>query len=109
VEGAVAFVELVLDAARLERPTKGLLGPVPLLLAAELVLGPRRELDADVELEALVQEERVVEAAEELVVDLLVCAEDVGVVLHEVAHAQEAVKDAGALVAVEVPGLGQPQ
>src|SRR3712207_7201050 len=49
--------------------------------------------------------ERHVEAALRLVERLLGRAEDVGVVLDEVAHAQEAVQGPGQLVAVQQPRL----
>ncbi len=45
--------------------------------------------------------EREVDAADDFVFDLLGRAEDVGVVLGEAAHAQQAVHDAGALVAID--------
>ena len=43
------------------------------------------------------------EEGAELVAELVGADVDVGVVLHEVAHAREAVEDAGALVAVQPP------
>src|SRR5262249_51544093 len=77
------------------------LGEVPLLVGAELVVGARRELEAGLEVEEPVEVHRVVEAAEDLVLDLLARDEDVRVVLGDDAHAGEAVERAGALVAVE--------
>ncbi len=68
----------------------------------ELVLRPRRELEASLHAEEVVEVGGVVEAAEHLVLDLLARAEDVRVVLRHVAHAQEAVERASGLVAVQV-------
>ena len=73
----------------------------------EAVLRPRGELAAQRDPEQVVEEERVVEAADELVVHLLVRAEDVRVVLDEVPNPQEPVEHAGELVPVQVPGLGE--
>ncbi len=72
VERAVAGVERVRrsrgdSSARAQRR----LGLVPLLVGAEPVLGPGRELGPDVQSEEVVDEEAEVEAAEDLVLDLL--------------------------------------
>ena len=48
-----------------------------------------------------------VDAADDLVFDLLGSAEDVGVVLGKAAHAQQAVHDAGALVAIDGAELAE--
>ena len=45
VERAVALVDDVLEPAAVERRLQRALGEVPLLVGAELVLGPRRELE----------------------------------------------------------------
>ena len=45
----------------------------------------------------------------QLVLDLLVRAEDVGVVLRQVADAEEPVQDAGELVPVQVAGLREAE
>ena len=45
VERAVALVQLVLEPAPLERRSQRALGEVPLLVGAELVVGPGRELE----------------------------------------------------------------
>ena len=87
VERAVALVERVLEPSPLERCAESALGEVPLLVAAEPVLRPGRQLEARLELEQVVDELRVVEAAEDLVLDLLAGAEDVRVVLGDVPHA----------------------
>ena len=52
-----------------------------------------------------VEEEAEVQAADHLVLDLLLRAEDVGVVLRDVPHAQEPVQRAARLVAVHQPHL----
>ena len=109
VERAVALVELVLEPAPLERRAQRGLGEVPLLVGAELVLGPGRELEARLEPEQVVDELGEVEAAEDLVLDLLAGAEDVGVVLGDVPDAEEAVQRARQLVAVQRRRLGVAQ
>ena len=71
VEGAVALVDRVRDPAPLERGAQRALGEVPLLVGAELVLGPRGELEARLDAEELVEVGREVERGEDLVLDLL--------------------------------------
>ena len=88
VERAVTFVERVLEAAPLERRAQRALGEVPLLVGPEPVLRAGRELEARLEPEQVVDELRIVEAAEDLVLDLLAGAEDVRVVLGDVPHAR---------------------
>src|SRR5262249_4421281 len=99
VERAVARIDRVLELPRLESPLQRSLGEVPLVLRSELVIRTGGELDARVDLELVVQEEGVVQAAEQLVVDLLARTEDVRVILDKVADAQKAVEDARELVA----------
>src|SRR5205823_6429182 len=106
VEGAVALVQLVLDPAPLERRLERGFGEVPLLVRAELVLGARRQLGVRAHPEQVVDELRVVEAAEDLLLDLLTRAEDVRVVLRDVPDAGEAVERARELVPVERRRLG---
>ena len=110
VEGAVAGVELVLAALAVERLGQRRLGLGPLLLGAHRLLRPGRELDPHV-LEAEARVELVDRLADvgDLVGDLLLGAVDVGVVLGEGAHAQQAVQDALALVAGDAAELGQAQ
>ena len=108
VEGALALAVHVLEPLRGQRLAELLLGEVPLLVRPQLVVGAKRELDPDFELEQVVEVVRVVEARKQLVLDLLVRAVDVRVVLDEVAHAQEPVQHPGQLVPVEVPGLREP-
>ena len=109
VERAVALVDAVLEAAAVERGAQRALGEVPLLVAAEPVLRPGRQLEARLELEQVVDELRIVEAAEDLVLDLLAGAEDVRVVLGDVAHPGQPVQGPGSLVAVKRRRLGVAQ
>ncbi len=107
VERAVALVDDVGDALLLEHGGEDPLGHVPELVGPDAVLGPGGELDGDVlEAEDAVGRERELEAVGDLLGHLLLRAEDVGVVLGEVADAEQAVQRAAELVAVEQPGLG---
>ena len=92
--------------APLERRAERRLREVPLLVRAELVVGPRGELEARVHAEELVEERGKVEAAEDLRLDLLARAEDVRVVLRHVPDAQQPVQGARRLVAVQRRRLG---
>ena len=105
VERAVALVQVVLEALPLERRSQGAFGEVPLLVGSELVLGTGRQLEPCLHAEQVVEVGGVVEAAEDLVLDLIGSAEDVRVVLGDVAHAQQPVERAARLVAVERGGL----
>src|SRR4029453_13108515 len=87
------------------RPKRGL-REVPLLVLAEPVVGSRRELEARLHPEQVVEVRGVVEAAEDLVLDLLARAEDVRIVLRDVTDAQETVERPRRLVAVERRRLG---
>ena len=93
----------------LERLDELALGEVPLVVRPELVVGPGRELGPRLDLEEPVEVAEVLEAAVELGVDLLLGAEDVGVVLRHVADAGEPVQRSGELVAVERRRLGVAQ
>ena len=84
---------------------EGSLREVPLLVAPELLLGPGRQLEPSLHPEEVVEEGRVVEAAEDLVLDLVLGTEDVRVVLGDVLHAQEPVQGASELVPVQGRGL----
>ena len=106
VERAVTRVELVREPLAVEHLDQVPLGAVPQLVGAEPLVGARRELEADVEAEDLVGVEREVQARLELVLDLLLGAEDVSVVLREVPRAQQPVERAAQLVAVKQPRLG---
>ena len=106
VERAVALVELVRQVVVVQRALQRGLGAVPHVLGADPLLGPRRELQARLEAELLVDREAEVEAADDLFLDLVLGGEDVRVVLGDVADAQQAVQRAGRLVAVHEALLG---
>ena len=106
VEGAVALVEVVLDAALVERALQRRLGAVPHLLGADPLRGPGGELQPRLEAERVVDRVAEVQAAVDLLRDLLLGAEDVGVVLGDVADAQQPVQRAARLVAVHEALLG---
>ena len=109
VERAVALVDVVLDPAPLERRAQRALGEVPLLVGAELLLGPRRELEARLHSEQVVEVGGKIEAREDLVLDLVRADEDVRVVLRDVLHAQEPVQGSAQLVTVQGRRLGEAQ
>ena len=92
---------------RLERALRG----VPLLVGAEPVLWPRRELGVRGEPEEVVEVVDVLDDAVDLVLDLILGEEDVRVVPGDVLHAQEAVQRPAELVAMERrrPGVAQRQ
>ncbi len=92
----------------------GLLGEVPVFVATDvflLVFGvAERDLSLEVlEVESLEDVEDDVHHLEELVLDLVGSAEDVGVVLRKAAHAGQAVELAALLVAVDGAELGKAQ
>ncbi len=106
VEGAVARVQLIRKPLRVERLGERGLGAVPHLVRADALLGPGGELEPRLDLEALIQVEAEPQALHDLVLDLLFGAEDVRVVLGDVANAQQPVEDAAGLVAVHEARLG---
>ena len=106
VERAVARVEVVGEALAVEHLDQVALGAVPQLVGADPLVGAGRELEPHVEAEDRVGGERELEARLELVLDLLLGAEDVAVVLGEVPRAQQPVQRAAQLVAVQQPRLG---
>ena len=89
---------------RLERG----LGPIPLLVRAEPLLRPRRQLRARRHAEPAVERAGEVDHPVDLVLDLLLRDEDVRVVLRDVPHPQQAVQRPAALVAVERRRLRVP-
>src|SRR6266536_5292337 len=106
VERALARADDILDLLALERGLDLALGEVPLGVAAELVVRPRRELRPRLEPEAAVERAEVVDAAVELRRHLLLRAEDVRVVLRHVPDAREPVQRTRQLVAVQRRRLG---
>ena len=102
VEGSVARVEHRSRGPGSRGRSRGRLGLVPLLLAADGLLRARRELDPDVvEAEARIELVDALADRVDLVGDLLERAVDVGVVLGERANPQQAVEHALALVSVD--------
>src|SRR5579862_2741642 len=101
VEGALPGRDDVLHAVALQRQLERRLGAVPLLVGAEALLRPGRELRARLEPEEVVEEPRVIDDRVDLLLDLVLGEEDVRVVLRDVPDAQQAVEGAGELVAVE--------
>ena len=94
----------------LERLAQRRLGRLPLLVGADRLLGLGRELDAHV-VEAEARVELVDRLADvgHLVDDLVGRAVDVGVVLGEGAHPQQAVQHALALAPRDLAELGEAQ
>ena len=105
VEGAVARVQLVLQAELVQRVGQLGLGAVPHLVVADALLRARRQLQADPQVEQLIGLEGHPQTRRDLLLHLLLGAEDVRVVLGEVAHAQQPVQHARGLVAVQQAGL----
>ena len=101
VERALAFPDHVAELVPLERVLEPPFRRVPLLVRPEAILRTRRELGMGLESEQAVQVAHVVDAAVDLGRDLLLGAEDVRVVLRDVANAREAVQRSGELVAVQ--------
>ena len=81
VEGAFAGRDRVRDLVQAQRLLDGGFVAVPLLVGADLVVRPRRELGARLQAEQLVQVAGLLDTARDLVLDLLFGAEDVRVVL----------------------------
>ena len=97
-----------MHAAGGERVAQALFGFIPSFVGAGTLFGAQREFDADVlEAELFVNfHHQLVEGAG-FFGDLVFSTEDVGVVLHEAAHAHQAVQCAGRLVAVAGAEFGQ--
>ena len=108
VEGAVAGVELPLLARSVERVLQRSLRLVPRLQLAEVPLGPGGELHLVGEAEDFVHLIEHLHESRELLLHLVLAAEDVSVVLLEPAHAGEAVQRTAELVAVEHAKVGEP-
>ena len=103
VERALALGDAIAQADPLERPPQHALGVIPLLVGAELVVGPRRELRVRelAHAERVVEEVDVVEHRVDLLLDLILRAEDVRVVLAELARARQPLQAPGRLVAMQ--------
>ena len=110
VEGALARVRRERDAVLLEHAPQRRLRALPGLGGAHRLRRTRRQLDRDLaEAEHLVDLADAADHAHHLGLDLVLGAEDVGVVLAERAHAREAGDDAAALGAVQAPEVGEAQ
>ena len=106
VERPLAFADHVLDPVPLERGLEDPLGVVPLLVGAEPLLGSRRQLRVRRHPEERIEILDELDAGVDLAGHLLLGAEDVRVVLGDVADAQKAVQRAGELVPVQGRALG---
>ena len=108
VERALPLGDRVLVPAGAQRLLEHALGLVPEGVVAQAVVGvgPRRKLDVDREVEQRVDVVGECHARSNLVGHLVLAAEDVRVVLDEVADAQQAVQRPGRLAPVKQPGLG---
>jgi hypothetical protein len=109
VERPLAGADDIVDRVALQCRFELTLGEVPLLVAAELVVGSCRELCPRLEPEPAVEEAEIVDAAVQLRRDLLLRTEDVGVVLRDVPDSGEPVQGSGQLVSVKWRRLGVPQ
>src|SRR5579859_1611552 len=109
IEGAFPFCDAVTKADSLERPPQDALGVIPLLVGAELVVGSRGELCVSelAHSERVVEEVDVVEHRVDLLLDLVLHTEDVGIVLAELPGTSQPLQTAGWFVAVEDGGFGE--
>ena len=107
VERAAALVERVGHAVLVESLAQPALGSLPELVRPEALLRSGGQLRARLEAErgVLLAHQRQGEA--QLVVDLVVPAEDVGVVLRQLAHPEHPGQDAGALLAEQDRVVGE--
>ena len=109
VEGAVAGVEDKVLAHLLDGGLEGLLGKLPHLLLAHVVLGHGGQLDLVGQAEGGVDLVKEPHHALDLLLHLVGGHEDVGVVLGEAAHPEQAVEGAGHLVPVDQTQLGHAE
>ncbi len=107
VEGAVAGVERVVDAHGFQGFLEALLGGGPVLVGAHRVLGTGGQLHPVGEAKLVVVGRNQVGDIGDLLGNLVAADEEVGVVLGEGAHAEQAVQGALELVAMVLAGLGQ--
>src|SRR5207253_10863131 len=102
VERPAALIDTVGGAAVFERLLERALRMVPGRVGAELLGGPRREIEPIREPERLPQHQLDdVEQLEDLLLDLILAPEEMRVVHREATHAQHAVQRPRALVAVQ--------
>ena len=101
VEGAFAGIEGVVQAGGVGGFRQRLFGLVPHRIAADAVFGPGRQLHPHLfEAQVLVAGQQQLAERRGLRRDLLMGAEDMGVVLHKAAHPHDAVQRARRLIAV---------
>ena len=109
VKGALAFEHRIVEPGFLERPFEVGLGAVPFRVAADALVGSGRELHlvigkTEVAINQVEQRAERLGLADQLVVG----AEDVPVVLGELAHAHDPVQRAVRFVAVAGAIFGEP-
>mmetsp|Transcript_109308 Transcript_109308/g.341988 ORF Transcript_109308/g.341988 Transcript_109308/m.341988 type:complete len:309 (-) Transcript_109308:1086-2012(-) len=109
VEGPVALLDAPGAAGLAQGLLELRLGAGPELLAAERLLRPGAEAERELEAEELVDVEDKLQRRRHLLPDLVLAAEDVGVVLLEAPHAREPRERAAELVAVEHAEGREPQ
>src|SRR5213594_3836761 len=108
VERASALVDAVGGAAVLERLLERAFRLVPRRVGAQLLVGPRGEVEPIGKAEGLPEHQlHEIEQLEDLLLDLVLAQEDVRVVHGEPAHAQHPVQRPRALVAVQIGDLGE--
>ena len=95
IEGALARIELIAQARRLDRALQRGLRLVPHLVGADPLRRPVGEFDAHVgEAEVAIDRQHLLVELDAFLGDLVLGAEDMRVVLGEVAHAQQPVQRA---------------
>ena len=110
VERALSGLVAPGEAGAARRVGEQRLGPVPDGVVAEAVRWTAREGDLEVlEAERRVQRPQAPDEAKELVRDLFLAAEDVPVVLGELAQAEQTVEGSRGLVAVDEAELGDAE
>ena len=108
VERAAALIDAVRGAAMFQRLLERALRLVPRRVAAQFLLGASGQVEPIREPERLPQHQlHDVEQLEDLLLDLVLAQEQVGVVHREPAHAQHAVQRPRALVAIHIRDLGE--
>ena len=109
VEGAVAFVYHIGLAHVLDGALEGLGGKVPGFLFADVILGHGGNLDLVLEAEGGIYLVKEANYVLDLFLHLIPGHEDMGIVLGEAAHAEQAVESAGKLVTVYQAQLSHAQ
>src|SRR5271166_1468780 len=97
VEGSIALVDRVGEAVAVQRSRQRRLAAIPQLVGPDPLLRPGRELEPDVDVEDPVGGEGELEHARDLILDLVLGAEQVRVVLSEVTYPEETVEGSAGL------------